>query len=190
MSGNLDVIIGPMYAGKSTKLIEIYRKNSLLMKRICVVNYSEDNRYDNNSLCTHDGDKISSIKLDTLDILKTSDYIDNYDMFIIDEAQFYPDLVDVCKFLIDTSKDIVVAGLSSDFQMKAFGDIINLVPICNNIEKIFTTCRFCSQKAFFTKRLTKDTDQKIIGNSIYAPVCRLCHSREFSNEEIDASHFF
>ena len=39
-----------------------------------------------------------------LDILMTSDYIDNYDMFIIDEAQFYPDLVNVCKFLINESR--------------------------------------------------------------------------------------
>ena len=190
MSGFLDVIIGPMYAGKSTRLISIYRKNILLMKRICVINYSEDNRYDNKSLCTHDGDKIPSIKLSELSILKTDDYLNNYDMFIIDEGQFYPDLVEVCKFLTEKNKDIIVAGLSSDFQMKQFGQLIELIPFCNNIEKISTSCRFCSHKAYFTKRLTKQTDQKIIGNSIYAPVCRLCHGREFTNDEIDASYFF
>ena len=190
MSGTLDIILGPMYAGKSTKLINIFRKNSLLMKRICVINYSEDNRYANDSLCTHDGDKIPSVKLESLSILKNNDYLQNYDMFIIDEGQFYSDLVDVCKYLVDCKKDIVVAGLSSDFQMKQFGQLINLIPFCNNVEKISTDCRFCSKRAYFTKRLTKEKDQKIIGNNIYAPVCRLCHSREFTDEEIDASYFF
>ena len=190
MSGTLDIILGPMYAGKSTKLINIYRKNSSLMKRICVVNYSEDNRYSTDSLCTHDGDKIPSVKLDSLSVLKNNDYLQNFDMFIIDEGQFYLDLVEVCNFLVNSDKDIVVAGLSSDFQMKQFGQLINLLPFRNKVEKISTHCRFCSNRAYFTKRLTKETDQKIIGNNIYAPVCRLCHAREFTDEEIDTSYFF
>jgi len=146
-----------MYAGKSTKLINIYRKNSSLMKRICVVNYSEDNRYSTDSLCTHDGDKIPSVKLDSLSVLKNNDYLQNFDMFIIDEGQFYLDLVEVCNFLVNSDKDIVVAGLSSDFQMKQFGQLINLIPFCNKVEKISTHCRFCSNRAYFTKRLTKET---------------------------------
>ena len=183
--GDLNIIIGPMYSGKSTKLIKIYHESS--SKKICVINYSGDNRYNTNALSTHDGDKIESMKLSKLDTLKT-DY-DNYDMFIIDEAQFYPDLVEICKFLISKSKDITVAGLSSDFQMKKFGNIIDLIPFCNNIEKLNTTCRFCSGKAYFTKRLTDDTEQEIIGNSIYAPVCRYCHSKEFTKEEMDFLYF-
>ena len=183
--GSLDIIIGPMYSGKSTRLIKIYHKNS--MKKICVINYSADNRYNTNALSTHDGLKIESLKLSNLDTLKI-DY-DNYDMFIIDEAQFYPDLVEICKFLISKSKDITVAGLSSDFQMKKFGNIIDLIPFCNNIEKLNTTCRFCSGKAYFTKRLTDDTEQEIIGNDIYAPVCRNCHSKEFTKEEMNFLYY-
>ena len=185
--GDLNVIIGPMYSGKSTKLIKVYRENSL--KKICVINYSEDNRYSTNALSTHDGKKIESLKLSKLDMLRNKKFIDNYDMFIIDEAQFYSDLVEICKFLISKSKDITVAGLSSDFQMKKFGNIIDLIPFCNNIEKLHTTCRFCSGKAYFTKRLTDDTEQEIIGNSIYAPVCRNCHSKEFTKEEIDILYY-
>jgi len=183
--GDLNIIIGPMYSGKSTRLIKIYHESSA--KKICVINYSGDNRYNTNALSTHDGLKIESMKLSKLDTLKT-DY-DNYDMFIIDEAQFYPDLVEICKFLISKSKDITVAGLSSDFQMKKFGNIIDLIPFCNNIEKLHTVCRFCAGKAYFTKRLTKDTIQKIIGNDIYAPVCRDCHSKEFTKEEMNFLYY-
>jgi len=189
MSGKLNIIIGPMYSGKSTKLIKIYNENTLLMKKICVINYIGDNRYGDKSLCSHDGKKINCLKLKLLNSIKDKYFIDNYDMFIIDEAQFYPDLVDVCKFLIDNNKEISVAGLSSDFQMKKFGNIIDLIPLCNNIEKLNTQCSFCQNKAYFTKRLTNDISQKLIGNDIYKPVCRLCHKKKITKNEMDFLFF-
>ena len=66
--GDLNIIIGPMYSGKSTKLIKIYHKNQ--SKKICVINYSGDNRYSTNALSTHDGKKIESLKLSKLDMLR------------------------------------------------------------------------------------------------------------------------
>ena len=45
MSGYLELIIGPMYAGKSTELIRIINRYKCLNKNIIVINHSFNNRY-------------------------------------------------------------------------------------------------------------------------------------------------
>ena len=51
MSGSLKIIMGPMFAGKTTSLLnEISKYNS---KDILVINHSVDNRYENEKISTH-----------------------------------------------------------------------------------------------------------------------------------------
>jgi thymidine kinase len=178
-SGYLEIIIGCMYAGKTSRLISIYKRNQICNIPTIVINHIEDNRYDNVKMSTHDKIMIPCIQTAKLyDILKDNEEILNNNVFIINEGQFFPDLFDFVNMLISKhNKKVYIGGLDGDFKMNKFGQILDLIPLCNKIEKLNAICTICKNEASFTKRLTKDTNQKIIGTDIYIPVCRSCHSK-------------
>jgi len=56
--GNLHLIIGPMYAGKSTELIRMINRFKFLNYKILCINHSINSRYGSNNIITHDKDEI------------------------------------------------------------------------------------------------------------------------------------
>ena len=97
--------------------------------------------------------------------------------FIINEGQFFDDLYDVVNLLVtEHNKIVYVGGLDGDFNMRKFGQMLDLIPICDKVEKLTAICSLCKNTASFTKRIIKDNKQVLIGSSdMYIPVCRTCH---------------
>jgi thymidine kinase len=175
--GYLKIILGCMYAGKTSKLINIYNMMKFSNIPTLVINYKEDTRYSNTQLSTHDKKMIPCIQcLNLTDITQNFETIKEK-VIIINEGQFFPDLVKFVKDMLLKDKHIYVCGLDGDFQMKKFGCILDLIPLCNEVEKLSAFCSICANgtKAYFTKRITKETGQKVIGSDNYLPVCRKCH---------------
>ena len=174
--GYLKIILGCMYAGKTSKLINIYNMMKLSNIPIMVINYEEDNRYDDNLLSTHDKKMIPCEKtLKLMDIVGQTEPSEK--VIIINEGQFFPDLEEFVKIMLSRKKHIYVCGLDGDYQMKKFGQILDIIPLCNEVEKLSAICAMCKNgtKAYFTLRLTNEKDQKVIGAENYKPVCRKCH---------------
>lgn len=71
-----------------------------------------------------------------------------------------------------------VCGLDGDYKMKKFGQILDLIPICDEVEKLHAICTICKAPASFTKRITQETEQKVIGSDNHIPVCRMCHLKK------------
>ena len=177
-SGYLKIILGCMYSGKTSALISIFKHNKLANIKTCVINYIDDVRYDATKMSTHDGNKVDCLKFKNLsEIYETPDLIKNMDSFIINEGQFFQDLYDVVYSLVNTHNKIVyVGGLDGDYKMNKFGQILDLIPLCDKVEKLSAICSICKKRAAFTKRTTSETEQEIIGGSDkYIPVCRKCH---------------
>ena len=177
-SGYLALYLGCMYAGKTSKLISIYEKNQAAGISTCVINYIEDKRYHDNKMSTHDRKMISCLPVKKVyDVFELdSTLLDSTDAFIINEGQFFSDLYDVVKLLVnDHGKKVYVCGLDGDYRMKKFGQMLDLIPIADHVEKLHAVCTLCKAPASFTKRLTNETAQKVIGSDNYIPVCRACH---------------
>jgi thymidine kinase len=173
----LKIIIGPMWSGKTSEVINIYKHNCIAQIPTVIINFEEDTRYHDEKLSSHDKIMLPCSKYKTLAPLLHK--ISNYKCFIIDEAQFFPDLYLVVEKLLDAGKIVYVCGLDSDFQMKKFGHILDIIPLADEIIKKQALCAICrnGKKASFSKRLTKDTVQKLIGAVNYIPVCRECHKK-------------
>ena len=62
-SAELKIVIGPMFSGKTTSIIKQWKINKLKNIKTLVVNYSEDNRYSQTNLSSHDRVEIPCIKL-------------------------------------------------------------------------------------------------------------------------------
>ena len=177
-SGYLALYLGCMYAGKTSKLISIYEKNQAAGISTCVINYIEDKRYHDNKMSTHDRKMISCLPVKKVyDVFETdTTLLDSTDAFIINEGQFFSDLYDVVKLLVNVHhKKVYVCGLDGDYKMKKFGQMLDLIPIADHVEKLHAVCTQCKAPSSFTKRLTNETAQKVIGSDNYIPVCRACH---------------
>jgi thymidine kinase len=176
--GKLNLIIGPMYSGKSTELIRIYNKYKRNYK-IITFNHKIDNRYESNSVNTHNKESLSCISVDNLyDYENLISDVKNIDIVLIDESQFFEDLYDFCIDIVENYNKIVyVFGLSGDSNRQIFGEILNLIPIADDIKFLKSICSKCKivKDAPFTMRITKNNQQISVGSTNeYMAVCRSC----------------
>jgi thymidine kinase len=179
-SSYLKVIIGPMFSSKSSHLIEeVNRYKHITKNIICINHISDKQRYDDNKevIKTHNNNNYKSFMCQNLFDIKSHEEYIKAEVVIIDEAQFFLDLtLFVEKELKNLNKKIfIVAGLSGDINQKPIGEILNLIPMADEIKHLSAFCLHCSDGtlANFTRRKTNDKKIMLIGgNNLYEPVCR------------------
>jgi len=172
--GTLNICIGSMYAGKSTKLINIYNE----YEDVLVLTHSFENRYSDEELSTHSLIKIPCIKCDSIEyfISNYKDKIKSSNTILIDEGQFFKDIMSILTLVETYGKHVTVFGLDGDFKRNKFGNILDLIPYCDNIEKLHAICKLCNKKAIFSHRNVSDKTQLLVGSTdIYSPLCRSCY---------------
>ena len=99
----------------------------------------------------------------------------NYDVVGIDEGQFFEDIVEFCQQAANLGKIVLVAALDGTFERKPFGNIINLIPLAEKVNKLCAVCVYCTSEAAFTKRIIESKEIQLIGgDEMYKPVCRAC----------------
>jgi thymidine kinase len=175
-NGYLHIIFGPMFSSKTTTLINEINILKIYKKNILVINSQKDIRVKDNYIQNHNQNKYKAIKCNELDYLLLNQ-VDIYDTVVIDEAQFFNNLVYFVEELLKMNKYIIVAGLNGDAQQKKFGYISDLIPICNKITKLSAICNICNDgtPGDFTKKKHNiiSNEQIIIGGSdTFLAVCR------------------
>ena len=173
----LELIIGPMFSGKTTRLINIYNEKTAEQKKVKVVNYTDDTRYHNSMLSTHDKLMIPCVFANTIKEVCQEPEIFTYDVILINEGQFFPDLYDSVITLVEKHrKEVYICGLDGDFKRCKFGGLLDLIPMSDNVIKLHAKCAKCNKNAIFSKRLSNEEQQVLIGSSNYVPVCRDCYN--------------
>jgi len=176
-SGNITLIIGCMFSGKSTETIRLIRRyRNIKDKKILIINNVVDTRYGESVISSHDKVQLQCISLENLNDIKDKEEYKNSDVIFIEEGQFFKDLFDFVTNAADIdNKKIIVTGLDGDYKRNMFGDICRLIPHAENITKLKALCSKCEDGTFanFTKRIVKDDKLELIGtDDIYIPVCR------------------
>lgn len=175
---SLQIIIGPMFSGKSTFIIRNYDLYKDKMKTL-IINYKKDNRYDNgNYICSHNLEKRSAIKLDKLEELDKSYY--NYEYFLIDEGHFFQDLKVFVLKLLKLKKKITIVGLNGDINGNVFSNITSLIPYCDGMKYLTSLCSICKDdtKGFLhikidKNKINKPDEYKLVGGAeTYKTVCK------------------
>lgn len=177
-SGYLSLIIGPMFSGKTTTLINLYKKYTLSNIPTIVINYIEDKRYHNSKMSTHDKVMVPCNSYYKLNECINEKNIEKYDVFLINEGQFFSDLKDTVIKLVETyKKTVYVCGLDGDFKRNKFNEIMDLIPLCDEVIKKKSICKKCRDgtMAIFSHRITNETCIKVIGSENYIPLCRNCY---------------
>jgi len=174
-NGEIQVIFGSMFSGKSTELIRRLKRYQIARRSCLIVKYSNDSRTDKNAIYTHDNQMLTAISTIKLFDLYERISENKYDVIGIDEGQFFIDCVEFCEKMANEGKIVIVAALDATYQRKEFGDILKLVPLAENVIKLNSVCIICSGIGSFSKRITNEKDVEVIGGSEkYMAVCRKC----------------
>ena len=181
--GSLELILGPMFSGKTTKLIELYN-NSNENHNCLAINYELDKRYGENKIISHDKKEINSLCITQLSQLFTEQHIEKLlkaEYLFINEAQFFTDLklwVEFCLKILN--KNLILCGLDLDYKREQFGELLDLTPLSKKIHKMQGKCstQNCNNLTEFTHRITNDKQLILIGNDEYIPLCRKCYEEK------------
>lgn len=181
--GSVEVICGPMFAGKTDELIRRLRKLEYADVEYVIFKPESDTRQKNiqsrNNL-SKDAISITSA-FDILDFLINQKK--TYDVIAIDECQFFNnDLVSVCDLLAKHGYTVIVAGLDRDFRGEPFGAIPNLLTNADYVTKLTAICDQCGAEATLTQRLINNEPASYYSSTIligdyesYCARCRHCH---------------
>jgi thymidine kinase len=173
-----------MFSGKTSALLEIYKKCKFCNIPVSIINHEMDKRYDETMISTHDKIMAPCLQANLLSEIWSKDYdLQNSDVILINEGQFFDDLYDVVFDMLQKNKKVYICGLDGDFERKKFGQILDLIPICDKINKLTSLCSLCKDgtPGIFSMRLSCEKVQTIIGSDNYIPVCRNCYEKNYNS---------
>jgi thymidine kinase len=151
--GRIEVISGPMFAGKTEELLRRVRRAVIAGRRVIVVSHALDTRHGTDRLASHVG--IEHPSFATADVAAIRGAVTTgTDIVAIDEAQFFgPSLVPVVVGLADEGMTVIVAGLDVTFDGQPFEPLPTLMALAERVDKLTAICSICGEEAVFHIRL-------------------------------------
>lgn len=174
---SLQLILGPMFAGKSSELLGTVRKYNAIGWPVLVITHSMDTRYSEKpEIVSHDAERHPAYATTVLEEMFDLHVYKMAKLVIIEEAQFFKNLkACVLRAVEKDKKDIICVGLDGDAERNPFGEILELIPYCDSVVKRHAFCRRCSTPtpALFTYRTRREEGQVLVGGAeTYEPLCR------------------
>ena len=180
--GQIEIICGPMFAGKTEELIRRANRLQYAKKKYLVFKPTIDDRYSTTEIVSHSNYRKNSISI------KHSNEILNYltddiDAVIIDEVQFFDEnVINVAEWLADKGLRVICGGLDCDFKGHPFKIVAELLARAESVTKLNAICNVCGQPATRTQRIIdghpayEDDPIILVGaTEAYEPRCRKCH---------------
>jgi thymidine kinase len=183
-TGWIEAICGPMFSGKSEELIRRLRRAVIARKRVQVFKPAIDNRYSVSEIVTHADVRMRSEPVNGAgEILAKLDW--HTQVIGVDESNFFgPELVAVANQLADSGKQVIIAGLDTDFMGRPFAPMPDLLAIAESITKTLAICMRCGAPAKHTQRLTGSDELIMVGaDGAYEARCRRCFEPGIPKQE-------
>ena len=180
--GWIEVITGPMFAGKTEELLRRIKRLEYAKRDILVFKPNVDSRFEENEVVSHNNNRTKSVNIKTskdilIHVTKETDVV------AVDEIQFLDkDTPDVLNYLADMGKRVIVSGLDTDFRAEPFSFMPVLLSISEYVTKLTAVCVKCGTPATRTQRIVNGKPARyldpivLIGASeAYEARCRKCH---------------
>lgn len=178
--GQIEVICGSMFSGKTEELIRRLTRARLAKQQVEIFKPSVDTRYHETHVVSHNETSIRSTPVSFAgDILLLSG---TCDVVGIDEAQFFDEeIVRVVQLLANRGKRVILAGLDMDFEGKPFDPMPKLMAIAEYVTKVHAICMKCGDLAAFSYRLSAGKEKVMLGEKdSYEARCRKCFHEDQS----------
>lgn len=186
MGGRLEVITGPMYAGKTEELLRRIIRCMIAKKTVLVFKPEIDTRYSLTKIVTHNKREfpclLLPIDISFSELILRYPEIKKTEVIGFDEAQFFSDkFPEICENLVAMGKRVIVAGLDLDFKGDPFGPIPTLLALADEVLKLTAICQKCGNLATRTQRLINGKPApktapviQVGGQESYEARCRDC----------------
>jgi thymidine kinase len=165
------IFSGCMFSGKTTLLDGILDYNEKTFGlNIFKITHSHDLKRKRTNLYNIQNNYFEELN-------ETTEIPERIDIIGIDEGQFFSkNIINFVKKQLSIGKNVILCTLNADYKLQIFGYCFDLLPICNNMKILTARCVKCGGEAYFTQRISTDTTQIVINDSIYEPVCREHHT--------------
>ena len=178
--GQLELICGPMFSGKSEELMRRLRRVGYARKHAILVKPAIDDRYSVNEVVSHEGQRMAARVVRNPEAILA--LATGCDVVGVDEGQFLDDsLIDVCEQLVDRGIRVVIAGLDLDYRREPFGPMPRLLAMADEVAKLKAVCHGCGESALYTQRLFDGKPAPFSGETVviggldsYEARCRGC----------------
>lgn len=181
---SLEIVLGPMFSGKSSYALAYIRKQKAIQRNVLAVKPAIDNRYSQqDEIVTHNQERVPCIVWDSTTPLSPNRFMLQADCVVVEEAQFFKGLPTFCEYMLGIGKHLVLVGLDGDAHRQPFREILDCIPHANKVVKLSALCLRCKDgtEAPYT-RYKENSDQTgsqvdVGGAEKYEAVC-LRHLRE------------
>jgi len=184
---SLEVIAGPMFAGKTSELIRLVEREVYAKKNAGIFKPSFDTRYSEKEVVTHNGLRYRAYVVPAersgISKIRNISLKAKLSVVAVDEVQFFPiSIVKTCVLLADAGKRVIVSGLNLNFRSEPFHTTREFLGIADRVVFLTAVCVICGREASRTQRLIggkpapRDSPLVIIGGKeLYQPRCRSCY---------------
>jgi thymidine kinase len=183
--GWIEAICGPMFSGKSEELIRRLRRAMIARKRVQVFKPAIDDRYSIDEIVSHGDSRMKSeVVAEPADILRKLDW--RTQVVGVDEANFLgAGLIEIANQLADSGKQVIIAGLDTDYMGRPFAPMPDLLALAESITKTLAICVRCGNPAKHTQRLVESESLIVVGAAgIYEARCRRCFEPGVPKQEL------
>jgi thymidine kinase len=183
--GWIEAICGPMFSGKSEELIRRLRRAMIARKRVQVFKPAMDDRFSDTEIVTH-----ADIRMRSEPVTSASEILSKLDwrtqVVGVDESNFFgPNLVEVANQLADGGKQVIIAGLDTDYMGRPFTPMPELLAVAESITKTLAICMRCGAPAKHTQRLVESNELILVGAAgAYEARCRRCFEAGIPRQEL------
>jgi len=199
MSARLELIVGPMFAGKTERLIAKLHRAQYARKRVRILKPAFDTRTQGeiaSRAVNSDGNTEFTATMPAIRLRNAADFLsvtrdDDYDVLAVDEAHFFPldepmtdqlgwfgrNVRDLLRRRAASDLKIIIAGLELDFAEQPFGPVPGLMALADAVEKLTGVCMVCGSDAgYISHRIVPGDAQLVVGDTgEYQVRCRACY---------------
>lgn len=179
--GKLTVIAGPMFSGKTGKLVALIEVFTKMGYKVLTVKPAIDSRYGGKKeIHSHDHKTSNALligKETTKEILKKI-LATGAKKVIVDEVQFFDKdvIIDVIMNLKKLGIHVIAAGLLYDYKRQPFGATPDLMGLADEHLELFAVCQKCGSLARHTERERGGKSLVVVGAAdSYIAACEKCH---------------
>lgn len=180
---SLELLIGPMFAGKSSAILQRIRRQQVIGKKVYVITHSIDTRFSESNVVSHavkshNRDSHPAVGVSHLHECAADTAFREANYVIIEEGQFFEDLRDFVLWCVESEKKgVLVVGLDGDSSRRPFGQILDLIPYCDRVEKLRALCKRCGDgtEALFSALVRGEKSGQICvgADDMYEAMCRV-----------------
>ena len=176
--GRLELIVGPMFSGKSEELIRRLKRARIARQRVACFKPDIDLRYHRTAIASHSSQTHEAVTISNVERLREALYpqLPEIEVVGIDEAQFLDEsIIPLAMELVHLGKRVLIAGLDTTFSNEPFGPIPHLMALADEVSKLSAVCMVCGAPAIHTQRLGQSQELVVVGAAgLYEARCRAC----------------